>query len=102
MHELSFVRRALEKIERLNKNEITVRIPENHDVEEFKEILNSFLKNKKIKIKIEKVPIEVKCSECSYEGRVKMPLSMVKMKARCPNCGSLKTKIIRGEDLEVV
>ena len=102
MHELSFVRKALKKIKELDKDEITIKIPENHDVEEFREILNSLLGDKKIKIRIEKVPIKIRCLECGYEGKVKIPLSMVKVKVRCPECRSSRTETIQGRDIEVV
>ena len=101
MHELKFVEEALEKIKRMKKKEYTIRIPDYHDVDEFKEMLNSFLGGKKIKIRVEKVPVRIKCLDCGYEGKVKLPFSMIKIKPRCPKCKSMRTEIIQGKEIEV-
>ncbi len=102
MHELKFVEETIEKIKRMKKKEYTIRIPDYHDAEEFKEMLNSFLKERKIKIRVKKVPVRIKCLDCGYEGRVNLPFSMVRIKPRCPNCKSRRTEIIQGKEIEVV
>ena len=101
MHELSFVREALRKMKKMKKKRFLIRIPDYHDTEEFKELLQLFLEED-VDVRIEKVPVEIKCLKCNYSGKVKMPLSPIKIKPICPRCGSSKTEVVRGKEIEVV
>ena len=53
-------------------------------------------------IKVEEIPVEVECSDCSFHGDAILddkdhyaPL------VKCPECGSLKVEILNGRDIVV-
>ncbi|WP_040211290.1 hydrogenase maturation nickel metallochaperone HypA [Clostridium polynesiense] len=43
-------------------------------------------------LNVEKIPVEINCVCCGYEGR------LIKDKYNCPQCGSYDVKIIRGRE----
>jgi Zn finger protein HypA/HybF involved in hydrogenase expression len=102
MHELKFVNQVLKEIEKFGKKEYLIKVPDWHDIKEFEEMLNFYLKRKGIEIKIKKISLRIKCLNCKWKGKIKLPFSLVKVKIRCPKCKSIKTEIIEGAEIEVI
>ncbi len=104
MHELSVVQSMMKVVEKHAKNKevakVVVKIGKMSGIEPYflKESFDFFKENticKNAELEIIECEIKIKCDSCGAESEIE------DFDFSCPECGSLKTKIISGEEMHI-
>lgn len=109
MHEFGIVSRIFDKIRATRKTKrVVVRLGalKSVDPETFKEMFSSIAQGtplENMEVKIEIVPLIVKCPNCGFKGEIRdIPhLHTVFLSWPCPKCGA-EAEILSGNEEEIV
>lgn len=96
MHNLEKIMNLYEKLKGCKSAEL--EIGELWEPEEFRDTLSALMPDSEVKV--DEIPLRVKCKKCRYKGSAKFPPHSLTMRVLCPKCGS-ETEIISGNEIRI-